>query len=166
MNKLKSIPADRILSVSAIVIAVVSIVVSVWEGLETRKHNRLSVQPRLEISFNTNRDGFGYSLRNAGLGPAIITDKRIYVDGSEISESGFSGYEKLLKLLGLDDRLNNQGAVGPGVAIESGNEKIILFFTYHDDDDRESLFQTIFQRMAFQIDYTSVYGEPYTARIP
>lgn len=37
--------SDIILSICTIVIAIVSIVISVWEGIETRRHNQLSVMP-------------------------------------------------------------------------------------------------------------------------
>ena len=46
--------SDTILLVSAIIIATISIIISLWEGIETRKHNRLSVQPRMEIYFDLN----------------------------------------------------------------------------------------------------------------
>ena len=50
----KKISSDTILLVSAIIIATISIIISLWEGIETRKHNRLSVQPRMEIYFDLN----------------------------------------------------------------------------------------------------------------
>lgn len=46
------ISGEQVVAASALVTAVASICVSVWLGLETRRHNRLSVQPRLDITFN------------------------------------------------------------------------------------------------------------------
>ena len=144
--------SDRILSISAIIIAVVSILVSVWEGTETRKHNRLSVQSKLEISFKANVNNFGYSLVNSGLGPAIIYDKKTFVDGKEIDYSGFSGFEDFLEKLGLEDRYMGQGAINPGNSIKAGRTENIILFKLNEEDDREKVLPEIYSRVSFEIE--------------
>ena len=55
------VSSDTIVSFSAIVIAIASVVVTIWQGIETRKYNRLSVRPKLGISFESGKSSFGLS---------------------------------------------------------------------------------------------------------
>jgi len=56
-------------------IALSAMVVSVWQGLVTRKHARLSVKPWLEFTWvDRNKPATGsLTLQNNGLGPAVVT---------------------------------------------------------------------------------------------
>ena len=54
-NKRK-ISSDTVVSLSAIIIAIASIVVTIWQGIENRNHNRLSVRPKLAINFQLTKD--------------------------------------------------------------------------------------------------------------
>jgi len=66
------------LSVLAIVISLFSLVVSIMGLVGTRRHNRISVLPKVEPVWES-RSGLdtGISLRNNGLGPATIIDLRV-----------------------------------------------------------------------------------------
>ena len=92
-------------------------------------------------------DNFGYSLVNNGLGPAIISDKKIFVDGKEIDYSGFSGFDDFLKKLGLEDRYIGQGVINPGIAIKSGRSEKIILFKLDEPDDREKILPEIYSRV-------------------
>ena len=56
-------------------IALSAMMVSVWQGLVTRKHARLSVKPQLEFAWadSTKPSTGSLSLQNNGLGPAVVT---------------------------------------------------------------------------------------------
>ena len=162
MNEEKSYnSSERILSVSAIVIAVVSIVISVWEGIETRKHNRLSVMPKLEITYKRSGDNFGYIVTNNGLGPAIIISKKILVDGEEINYSGFSGIDDLLEKLNLQNRFIKQGVIDPGYTIRAGDQVQIVLFTLSGSQNAEELLMDVHNRVSIEIQYKSMYGDTY-----
>jgi len=45
----KTLPVELTLSISAMIIAISSIVISLWEGITMRNHYHLSIQPRLDI---------------------------------------------------------------------------------------------------------------------
>lgn len=158
--------SDRVLSISAIIIALVSIFVAVWEGLETRKHYRFSVQPQLELSYSSDLNYFGYVLLNNGLGPSIITGSKIFVDGEEINYSGFSGIDDFLIKLDLKDRYAGHETINIGKVLKAGSEIKIMFFKFHETDNRESLVQQIYQRAAFEIEYESMYGEKFKCSFP
>ncbi len=87
-----SADTNTIVSFSAIIVAVASIFISTWQGMEIRKHNRLSVRPKLEIHFYINKQDFGYSLLNNGLGPANIIENKVLFNNVEISSNDPSSW--------------------------------------------------------------------------
>ena len=73
-----------ITAVSAIVIAVASLSVSIVEARTARRHNHQSVKPILQINRVNQHDDakVGLRLRNVGLGPAIIVSTKVTLDGA------------------------------------------------------------------------------------
>ncbi len=69
-------------------LAVAAILLTVWEGLENRHHNRLSVQPRIDgSSAVSNAEGLwtqSFRFASAGLGPGVVTEFRVYWHAREI----------------------------------------------------------------------------------
>ena len=166
----KRIPMDTVVSFSAIVVAIASIVVTVWQGIEMRKHNRLSVRPRLEITYEVNKKGFGYVLKNNGLGPAVVTSKKFFVDGKEVQEDGFSGYDVFIEKLGLKNRQVVYTGIFPGKTITAGAKLDIIRFFWKEGETVDSLLQTllpqVYNRISLEIGYKSMYNEMFVARIP
>ena len=116
-NRNKKISSDKIVSYSAIIIAMASIFVANWQGIETRNHNRLSVRPKLEIIFESGKDSFGYYLLNNGLGPAIVTEKTILKFNLTELYTGDGGFYGGLT---IDDvYLKNLDGVVPDIAGET-----------------------------------------------
>lgn len=89
-------------TLATLLVAVSAVSLSVWEGLEMRRHNRLSVLPNLEararqltlepgetIETGTARQTFDDStyvlellVRNSGLGPAVFERARLFQAGA------------------------------------------------------------------------------------
>ena len=69
-----------ILSISAIVIALASLIVTIWQGIITRKHNILSVKPLPDILTSNYENRLAVTLENNGTGPLIIKDFRAFID--------------------------------------------------------------------------------------
>ena len=160
--------SDRIISYSAIVVALASMVVSVWQGAETRKHNRLSVRPRIGISFDVSHTSWGYSVKNNGLGPAIVTGKVISVDGDDVSRGGFSGYEGLYDKLELNDFRIRENSIGPGTTIQSGEVEPLIQFRFDEMDEiqKQAFIQSMYHRISIKIEYRSMYNEDFVCSIP
>ena len=62
-----------------------ALIVSIYEGYEIRKHNRLSVRPHLQN--DVNRRGvtdYSIGIKNGGLGPAIIEEFEIFANGKKM----------------------------------------------------------------------------------
>jgi len=81
-----------------IIVALSAIALTVWEGMENRLHNRLSVLPHLEDAGSTIREGtedstytLTYALANTGLGPAVLQNILIFRDGEPVFNAVQSG---------------------------------------------------------------------------
>jgi len=70
-------------SISALITAVVAVVIAVVELRTNREYQRLSVEPYFEIA-NSNLDGYQYKLFNSGLGPGRIDRVLVTIDGKNI----------------------------------------------------------------------------------
>lgn len=68
------------------IVALAAVGLAVWEGLENRRHNRLSVVPNVDAArdFDMREQTFSFGLLSSGLGPALIRDLRIYLDGERV----------------------------------------------------------------------------------
>ncbi len=75
---------NKLVSVVAVFIALLALLVSLYEGYEIRKHNRLSLKPYLDLQIHfENNEALEISIENAGLGPAIIQNFEIHADGQK-----------------------------------------------------------------------------------
>jgi hypothetical protein len=129
---------------ATLVVAVCALAVTVWQGVVTRKHNRLSVTPVLTL-YRREIDGV-ITLKNNGTGPALIVSQEIYFRGEPLEEESF---QKAIP------HLVDSGHLLPGAAIAPGDE-VMLFksATYLDGSHIEVL-----EELRFRITYKSIYNE-------
>ena len=79
-----------------IIIALCALLLTIYQGGQTRLHNQLSVKPNLTSSFFYNDKSVGYTLDSRGLGPAIIKWVEVSVDGE--AKGNWSEVESALSL--------------------------------------------------------------------
>lgn len=101
MKNSKSV-ADKFTAIATTAIAIIALIVSINESKSTKEHNELSVKPILSMS--TNSSSRNLSIRNDGLGPAIL-DSIIIMDNKRValhkSKSQEDAWIKLLQSLNL-----------------------------------------------------------------
>ena len=71
--------AQTMTAVAALLVAGAVLGTTIWQGYETRRHNRLSVQPAMTFEQNPfdTEPFIGITLANVGLGVAIVKPFRI-----------------------------------------------------------------------------------------
>lgn len=150
-------PEVWIMGASAVV-AVCALAVTVWEGFQARKHNKLSVRPLLTSAENSDitRRGmfFSWELINAGLGPAIIKDFIVLFNGKEVSRNN---REELIAFLKKKTKKYGDLKVFTFRVDSSmvANEKCeILSFTYNPDQDISFI-----EKLDLRINYQSIYKD-------
>ena len=151
---------DKIISMSAMVVAVASIVISVWQGFENRNHNRLAVRPRLEISYTIQDSSFGFQLKNNGLGPAILTSRSIIIDGNEYEWYSADKLFEVSDSLGLN--VVSLSTLSCETTIPTGTVINLIFFKSSTVSGIKAR-NKIFEKLSFKIEYKSMYDEMFNS---
>ena len=74
---------DKIVSLSAMAVGVGSLVIILYQTKLMREQQRASVMPYLMMAVQSNKDTTYLTLRNAGIGPALLNDVRVRYKGKE-----------------------------------------------------------------------------------
>jgi len=74
---------DRIVSVCAMVVGVGSLAIILFQTRIMREQQRASVLPYLMIAIQSNSESTNLTLRNAGIGPALLDDVRVHYKGKD-----------------------------------------------------------------------------------
>ena len=139
--------SSELLAIAGLATAVCALVATIWQGVVTRKHNRLSVKPVLTL-YREESDGKIY-IKNNGTGPALIRDYELYKDGRFVDERNV---QSAIPLLARAASLTNGVALAPGDTIDLIESK-----TYMDGTHVPPL-----EALRFRIRYASIYGETWT----
>jgi len=153
--------ANTIIAVCATVIAVASLVVSIAEARAMRRHNRQSVRPLLSFEC-TRREGHkaGIRLRNAGLGPAIITGSAVMVDNHVL------GPWELRTVNPLRDTFPSQPmfeSLRAGKVLPAGYDGMLLSVDEYDSTRDAFFWRTVSRGIRLTARYESLYGEEFEA---
>lgn len=90
-----------ITGISGAVIALCALGLSIWQGCLARRHNRLSFRPHLTTwtCSDAEKGFYMVELINHGIGPAVIEDFSVKVDGRLVPGNGSERLEKALKIV-------------------------------------------------------------------
>ncbi len=163
-------PTD-IIATCSVIVAVLAFFATAYQAWIARHHNRLSVRPHLvwHISRRNSAAGAGivYSVRNLGLGPALVTDRFFTRDNVRFAPPGLQTDEVpdfLAFVLGtkINYKLNTFGLPGKSAAIPSQAEVIIADVELPGQQLAQvATAEAIAGKVAFHITYTSLYGEKF-----
>lgn len=157
--------ATSVIAVAAVVVAVAALSVSVWEGVTSRKHNRLSVRPLLKIEFyNTDSHCLSACLYNNGLGPAVIDSNVVEIPDST------GGYRLLADPLKLHDELEFDYVMlwGTDAGDFVAPQSCVTLMDFGEDlpfgsAPRLAVLGKL-EGVTFVVDYSSLYGEHYRTK--
>jgi len=79
---------------SSVIVAICALLLTVWQGVAVRKHNIISVKPKLKFSCTRGDDSWELILENLGLGPAFIYDFELQLNDKFVDADEFSKYFK------------------------------------------------------------------------
>ena len=156
---------ESVISITAIFIALMSMAVSIWYGLVTRKHYRLSVRPKLNIEFFDHQDNFGYNLMNNGLGPATIERIVLTLDGEQMDITSGNRLSRALRPLAMEELTLNHDAVHPGKTIRPAGQLGLVQFTIPASLQDSVDIMDVYRRVKIEIDYQSMYDETFTTSV-
>jgi hypothetical protein len=152
-----------ITGVSSGIIALCALILSLYQGYQTRKHNRLSFKPHLTTWTNTNPEMGFYSVEliNNGLGPALIEEFTVRVDGKVIDGRGAEPIEKGLKILfPAHEYVSHHGFVGKGYAMGPKQRCTIVAIQFSSTGiPSREIVEHAFKRGVLEVKYKSFYDE-------
>lgn len=158
--------SEKLLSLSAILISVSTLIVFVYQTRLIREQQYKSVYPHLNFSkkVNSSKNELTLYVRNFGIGPAIITSTKV-IEKGKVIETDLGWY--MHNLIQRDSIVNIQpyygiSSISRGIIPEK--EKISMFYLYENDFDEE--FKTLYNfvdgdDIEFVIEYESIYGEKW-----
>jgi hypothetical protein len=156
LGKLKP---ETTVALAAAVIALASLGLSIWQGFETRHHDRLSVLPVLTSTIEDSPDKeAGLTVANKGVGPAIIREQAILVDGKPVEMDEHGGWENAEKQVGIDQLELRDSNFEDGSAITVGEVVPLLVIPSKSTPDQRRLFSRAILHLTIRFVYESIYG--------
>jgi hypothetical protein len=172
--------------VVTLVVALSAIALSVWQGMEMRRHNRLSVIPKLEVGGiwgpgTSSLDGGpayvdSVTIENAGLGPAVLHRVQARVEDSVVFDSQvpahrdtayvYRALQDSLRTYNRTARLINVRTYPSGQMLPTGTHPVFLVEVVLPDSlSPNNVFpvrrelRPLYQEHDFHFCYCSIYGE-------
>jgi hypothetical protein len=148
--------AGTITAICAVVIAVASLVVSVYQTYAMRQHDRHSVRPVLQLHKGWPLGGkAGIRLINSGLGPAVIVGSTLTVDGEAIGKWNEDSVNSLRERLAVRP---SAVTFNDGEVIATDYEQYLLSVASYDQQRHSEIEDLINRRLTLRIRYESLYG--------
>jgi hypothetical protein len=110
--------ADRAISLTAMVIGLGSLFIIVYQTALIRQSQHASALPYLMISVSADSAGVFVTLRNSGVGPALIDNIRVLYQGRDYPGDPFAFYEAIDR--GSDDTNLYTDRVLSGMLVPAG----------------------------------------------
>lgn len=156
---------ETITAIASGFVALCALGLTFYQAHLTRKHNKISVTPRLTswrgLDTLKNEPRLSVTIKNSGIGPAEIRDFAIYVDEQRLSGRHTEPIERALRLLFPAAIYHAHHAfVAPGHFIAAGDSFVLLDVTFHSPrapTEAELLHAEARTRLVIQ--YASMYGE-------
>lgn len=74
---------------ASVIVAICALALAVWQGVLTRQHNRLSVQPEISTYNKVSKTDILYQFTNKGLGTAYCTKFEYLLSGEVVTEEKY-----------------------------------------------------------------------------
>jgi hypothetical protein len=150
------------LTVSAVVISVCALVVSVVQTRIARQQQTASVWPRLMLSGDVLERNFSINIVNQGVGPAIIRSVSIAHQGKSYDDLG----QLLLNTVGREGSGYFMATLEPEMVLKSGDEINLFALTRGDESMSFRLRDIVFRddSFRFEVVYSDVYGNCWKLR--
>ncbi len=160
--------SERILSLSAMSISFITLVIFVYQTNLMSKQNYLSILPYLQVSTSNNpaSNTYSLSLKNHGVGPAIIESVVLEHEGKQYNLKDYDNY--LFNVLrAISPELDSIGSLDTstldkGIAIPA-NSTYIIFSVYDSEKDYSLIIEKLSaieeKGLYFEVVYKSLQNE-------
>ena len=158
-------------SIVAILIGVLALAVSIWQGIEIRNNYRLAVTPSIRINHNWSPEAqySGIGIRNDGVGPAIIKDFIVTKGENSYTLNEFIDIimESVRENIGQHSIKRLNYFLFDEFSVLAVNEdQPLIWLSNGDKENRQNiiLLCSAFEGISLEIRYKSLYGKEYTLK--
>lgn len=160
---------------AAVAIASLAMILTIWQGWETRNYNRLSTKPHIAIFTENYYDSGGVVIKieNDGVGPAIIDDIILSTGAGrtyQVSNLSANFWKSMFEDMKIPDSLAGKDLshyfINPGGYIPATDE--IDFFEYSGDKneaDHQKILAMLSSFETIEIQYHSIYNIKAVTRV-
>lgn len=152
--------SERLLSITAVFVSVLTLAVFIYQTNLIRKEQHTAVFPYLELRHSgIETESYRFTLENKGIGPAIITDIKLKYKGEELQEG-------LIEYVSKGRDSSKYSFNYDGLTINrfvSAGEEIILIGASGNNMEASTFFQNFLldQNLDLEITYESIYGDSW-----
>ncbi len=147
---------------AAIIVALCSLVFTIWHARRVQRHYRLSVRPHLQfdlVLLTYGNKAAGLYLSNKGLGPARVVEMTVRLDGSEkLHSNSFVALQQASKRSGVEGVFRLHG-LDPRDALDPKEELGLVVL--REEKDLPNL-KPFLDKLRVEIDYESFYEDRHT----
>ncbi len=148
------------ISLTSAIIALAALGAVIWQGYMTRKHNMLSVAPRLGVEAHLGKGAPGkYLLINMGLGPAIINSFEIELDDKIIDLGDQELVQSFLDSVSVE--ITKFTLPKRGSTVLPGESECLIEFVHSNDNDQFIKECNLLKRLQFNVNYECMYGRRF-----
>lgn len=159
MSKKKFWSTDKIVSISAMLISILTLMVFIYQTSLMRQQQQLSVMPYLSVSnANTGTPLFKLQLENDGIGPAFIESRTVtYLDTVYDMDLPTFFFEKVPLFDSLEHVFHSN--IRPGRMIPPG--EIVNLFQINNSLEEAIFLKNLLDsvNLDYQITYSSIYKQ-------
>jgi hypothetical protein len=148
------IKPEYLVAISAIFVSLATLAVYMYQARIMQSQLHTSVWPYVQWKYNNGNSEFILYVENKGIGPALIKDTRLTIDGNEMKNNGH-----LFKTLMGSSNFSYANSAVEGVVISPG-ERIELFHIF-DSAYAKKFDSLIFQERIHKFKYTICYCSVY-----
>jgi hypothetical protein len=156
---LKRIDSEKLLSLTAMIISIGTLMVFLYQTNLIRKQQYMSVYPYLSVgNYGSNTENYKYILSNNGIGPAIIKSVTVKLKGG-------NEYKDILpyvkeSVLKTDTLGYSHSNISIGNLIPANGEIVIIQTSDNKIKTSKRLNEILNkQELLISIEYESIYGE-------
>ncbi|WP_406168026.1 hypothetical protein [Streptomyces sp. NBC_00996] len=157
--------SDTVTAIAATAIALGSLWTSYAQTRATRVHNRQSVRPLLQLRHTKKYDDHKAGLRvvNAGLGPAIVTNTVVRLDGVEIGQWNIQTIDRITAPLPVWPKTYTLRA---GAVVLAGQSTFLFYLEHFSEDEHDWFWDLVARRLVVEVTYESLYGGENFKAVP
>ncbi|EGQ7760021.1 hypothetical protein IO707_004464, partial [Vibrio vulnificus] len=154
----------------ALIVAVIALGLTVWQGVTQIEHNKISVEPRFNSYFsNHSNDGqWGVYILNNGMGTGFIKQLVVFVDGRVVAEHPLGQFYSAINELKLNPSCFLVAAPRKGDSFQTNNQEILIESNPNTDanctQDKLLLMKYQKERFDFKLVVESIYGVEFEYR--